>query len=119
MNTKTHISSLFFIAVMAISCCSKKAIVDDETDTKTTTTVKETTFDATGYTEGRIVHSQSEGDCEWVIQLKDGSFIEAIQMDEKFLKDGTDIWIKYTPQRRMQRCDKASPVGITEMVLKE
>ena len=117
MNIKTHISSLFFIAVIAISCCTKKAIVD-ETDTKTTTTVKETTFDPTGYTEGIIVQSTSKGDCEWTIQLKDGSFIEALKIDEKYLKNGTSIWIKYTLQRRMQRCDKASPAVISEIVLR-
>lgn len=116
MNIKIYLTGLIAAATITISSCGQKAVTDKNLKT---TDVKETTFDATGYTAGTIVQSKTEGDCKWSIELKDGKYVEAIDMNKDFLVNGTTVWIKYTPQRRMQRCDKAAPVAINEMVKRE
>ncbi len=117
MNMKTYLTGLSLVAAIALSCCGQKAA--SEENLKSTAVDTSTNFDTTGYTSGIIVQSKAEGDCEWTIQLKSGDFIEAMDMNTDFLVGGKKVWVKYTPQRRMQRCDKASPVAITEMVARK
>jgi len=115
MNTKTYIPSLFFIAVLAISCCTKKAIVD-ETDTKTTT-VKETPFDSTGYTEGTIIYSEEEDVCAYTILIKDNIYYDPVDLKDEFKIDRLKVYFKFTGLRMLNRCNKANPVKINEIIV--
>jgi len=109
MKTRLYITGMTLVTFMAISCCSQKATTTEDTKTALMD------FDTTGYTSGTIVQSKAEGDCEWTIKLVDGRHLDPLTIEKSYMKDGTSVWFKYTPQRRMNRCDKASPVGITEM----
>jgi len=114
MKTKLFITGIALVTGLVLTSCGQKAITEE-------TAKKETTmsFDTTGYTSGTIVQSKAEGDCEWTIKLKDGRFLDPMTMDKDFMKDGANVWIKFLPQRRMQRCDKASPVDLTEIKMTE
>ncbi|WP_157417915.1 hypothetical protein [Aequorivita capsosiphonis] len=74
---------------------------------------------AAGYLPGRIVYSDLADDCEYTIQLKDGEkdfyYVDPINLDQKFSTDEKTIWVKLTWLRRMNRCEKAAPVEITEI----
>lgn len=97
------------VTAMGLSCCGQKAASEENVKASTMD------FDTKGYTAGTIVHSKAEGDCEWTIKLADGRHFDPMTMDKGFMKDGASVWFKYTPQRRMNRCDKASPVAVTEI----
>ncbi|MFT6049460.1 hypothetical protein [Patiriisocius sp. Uisw_047] len=71
---------------------------------------------AKGFTKGTIVYSDIEGDCEYTIKLEDGRFFESLDLKEDFMKDGMIVWFTYGPLRRMNKCTKANPVGIKEML---
>ncbi len=68
-----------------------------------------------GFTKGTIVHSKVEGDCEYTIKLEDGRFFESTDLKQEFMVDGKTVWFTYGALRRMNKCDKASPISIREM----
>lgn len=115
MKSKACLSGLLLLGAITMSCCGQKTVSTEETKN---TTMEETTFDSTGFTSGTIVQSKAEGDCEWSIELADGRFLDPQTMEKEFMQDGATVWFKFTPQRRMQRCDKASPVAINEIRMK-
>ncbi|WP_144668646.1 hypothetical protein [Dokdonia sp. Hel_I_53] len=113
---KTYLTGLSLVAAVALSCCGQKAASEESNKSALT---EEVTFNPKGYTSGTIVQSKAQGDCEWAIQLENGDFVETMDMDKTFLESGKKVWLKYTPQRRMQRCTKASPVAVSEMVIRD
>lgn len=112
MRTKHLITGMTLIAAITLSCSGQKAVSDENAKT---TEMTNSTFDSKGYTAGTIVQSKAEGDCEWTIKLADGRHLDPMTMDKDFMEDGAEVWLKFSPQRRMNRCDKASPVEITEI----
>lgn len=74
---------------------------------------------ADGYLPGRIIYSDLADDCEYTIQLKDGErdfyYVDPVNLEENFRSDEQTIWVKFNGLRRMNRCEKASPVEITEI----
>lgn len=114
MKTIHIITGITFIAALGLSSCGQKAVTEE---TSKTTEMTSSTFDSTGYTSGTIVQSKAEGDCEWTIKLADGRHFDPMTMDKSVMKDGVKVWFKFIPQRRMNRCDKASPVEITEITI--
>ena len=94
------------------SCKNTKEVAKDNTEEKVT----EKAFDATGYTSGTIVYSDKEGDCEYTIKLKDGLYYDPINLEDDYKKDGMAVYFKFRGLRMMNRCNKANPVSIDEMV---
>ncbi len=78
---------------------------------------------AAGYLPGRIIYSDVAGDCQYTIQLKEGErdfySVDPINLDEKFNTDGQTIWVKFTSLKRENRCEKAIPVEIIEILNRE
>jgi hypothetical protein len=76
-----------------------------------------------GFTMGVIVTSEEEGDCPIVIQMQDGErtyFLDPINIAEMYTAiDGDKIWFKYHPLRMMNRCNKANPVSLTEILKRD
>jgi len=74
---------------------------------------------AAGYLPGRVIYSELVDDCEYTIQLKDGAkdfyYVDPIKLNEKFMKDERTVWVKFNGLKRMNRCEKASPVEIVEI----
>lgn len=114
MKTRQFFTGLSLIAAITLSCCGQKEITNDVK----TNNAKEENFNATGYTAGTIVQSKEEGDCEWTIKLEDGRYLDPMSMNKDFMNDGAAVWVKFLPQRRMQRCDKASPVELSDIRMK-
>ncbi len=74
---------------------------------------------ADGYLPGRILYSDLADDCEYTIQLKEGEkdfyYVDPINLSENFRRDNQTVWVKFNGLRRMNRCEKAAPVEITEI----
>ncbi len=94
-----------------------------ETTTSETTTNTETVdpqkMRGEGYLLGTIVYSDKEGDCPYTIQMPGDKmefyYLDPINLDEEFKKDGQKVWIKFNGLRRMNRCDKATPAQLVDI----
>src|SRR5690606_21838202 len=72
---------------------------------------------AEGYLLGTIVYSDKEGDCPYTIQMTGDKmgfyYLDPVNLEEKFKKDGQKVWVKFNGLRRMNRCENATPAEIT------
>ena len=72
-----------------------------------------------GYLAGEVSVSKKEGDCPVTIKIpgKNGIYyLDPINLEEKYHINGLNVWFKYGGLRRMNRCQKANPVTINEIV---
>mgnify|MGYP000069350232 FL=1 len=72
-----------------------------------------------GFIKGTIVTSTIEGDCPITIKVegKNGTYyLDPIDLREDFQIEGEQVWFKYGGLRRMNRCEKASPISIIEII---
>lgn len=109
--------SLFFI--LFIACNSTHKTTENESK-KTTTemTAKTAQMLKSGFLSAEVVESKAEGDCPFTLKLMNGDtpyYLDPINMTENFKINGEKVWVKFSGLRRMNRCDKASPVTITEI----
>ena len=124
-------TALSIVALTLLSCGSteKQTTSTAETTTTEATIETETNTDnekmdaqklmAAGYILGTIVYSDKEGDCPYTIQMPGDKmefyYLDPVNLEEKFKKDGQKVWIKFNGLRRMNRCDKATPAEITSI----
>lgn len=107
------INVLFLLLFLIISCntIDKVAFTDNKID-KQVMIMK-------GYLAGKISISKTEGDCQITIKIDDKNgvyYLDPINLDEKYHLDGLNVWFKYGGLRRMNRCKKASPITINDIV---
>ncbi|OAD90646.1 hypothetical protein A7A78_05235 [Aequorivita soesokkakensis] len=113
---------LAIISTLILSCGTT------EKQTQTTSTEETTSAGevidpqklmAEGYMLGTVVYSDKEGDCPYTIQMPGDKmefyYLDPINLDESFKKDGQKVWIKFSGLRRMNRCDKATPAEIIDI----
>jgi|SRR5690606_16500491 len=97
-----------------ISEINSSETTSTETDTEIMNLQK---LKAEGYILGTIVYSDKEGDCPYTIQMRgdkmESYYLDPVNLEEKYKKDGQKVWFKFNGLRRMNRCNNASPVEIT------
>lgn len=114
------------ISTLILSCGTTEKQTTSTTETTTTGETNTTNekmdakkMMATGYLLGTIVYSDKEGDCPYTIQMPGDKmefyYLDPINLDESYKKDGQKVWIKFAGLRRMNRCDKATPAEITDI----
>lgn len=119
-------TAIIIIAFTVFSCGSteKQTTSTTETTTKTETNTDSAIMDAkkmmsAGYLLGTIVYSDKEGDCPYTIQMPGDKmefyYLDPINLEETYKKDGQKVWIKFAGLRRMNRCDKATPAEIIDI----
>ncbi len=111
---------LSFITAFAffISCCgTKERSVQSNTNEEITVMAHEKKMIEDGFMKGTIVYSEKENDCPYTIRVEadEPYFLDPINLDRAYKSDGAKVWFTFTPLRRMNRCEKANPVNITEM----
>ena len=128
-------TSFTIVTLTLLSCGSAEKQTQTSTNSETNTTVSETISTETttteinenteimdpqklmaeGYLLGTIVYSDKEGDCPYTIQMPGDKnyYLDPVNLEEKFKKDGQKVWIKFNGLRRMNRCNKATPAEIT------
>lgn len=76
--------------------------------------------DTSGHTSGTVVYSNIEDDCAYTIKVTNTNadifYLDPINLDELFKKDNMKIKFKYNTLKIMNRCDKATPISITDMI---
>ena len=80
--------------------------------------VKEKMMEA-GFVKGTIVTSTIEGDCPITIKVqgKDAPyFLAPINLENIEINEGENIWFKFAGLMMMNRCEKANPISIIEIV---
>lgn len=109
---KTFLRSLVLSLVVLVgisSCCCHK---------KTTTSNKEqgtADLSAQGFTKVTVVKMTLDG-CSFLLQLADGKKLEAVNLEEKYKKEGLVLWVKYTPEKKaMSICMAGEMVSLTEV----
>ncbi len=98
------------IILLAFSCNSKKTIVDKVPENQQ----KEMT--EAGFKKANVLYSAKEGDCPYTLKIDGESYLfDPINLEETYKKPNLEVWVKYRSLRIPNRCDKASPVEITEI----
>jgi len=108
--------SILLLSIFLFSCNSTNKSVSDNSEKETQIDAKKMTEE--GFIKGTIVTSKVEGDCPITIQVdgKDGSyFLDPINLDDNYKKEGEKIWFKFGGLRMMNRCEKANPISIIEI----
>ena len=110
-----NISFLLF-SLFLFSCNSTSQPVSNTSENTNKMDAKKMIAD--GFTKGLIVISKVEGDCPITIQVegKEGSyFLDPINLEDSYKKEGEKIWFKFGGLRMMNRCEKANPISIIEI----
>lgn len=101
---------LFLILILMVSC-------NCLTSTTTNNTID---YEKEGYMFGTIEPKDS-GNCGWIITNKENILFDPINIeDEKFSSFTTkkeNVYFKFLPLKRSNRCMNASPIELLEMVL--
>ena len=121
-------TAILIFSAFVLSCGTTKKQTQTTTTSETTTTVVTTENNeimnpqkmiAAGYLLGTIVYSDKEGDCPFTIQMPGDKmefyYLDPINLEEKYKKDGQKVWIKFAGLERMNRCDRATPAQIIDM----
>lgn len=116
---KFFITPVLLLLFIGTSCCtSSKTSKGDAMNGTTETSENTKKMIAEGFTKGTIVASTAEEDCPFVISSTiDGNemMYDPINLENNYKKNGMNVWYKYNGLRMMNRCEKASPVNITEI----
>ena len=107
--------SLFF-SFLVFSCNTTINSVSDSSEN--TIQIDSKKMIEAGFIKGTIVTSEVEGDCPITIQVQGKEtpyFLDPINLDENFKKEGENIWFKFAGLRMMNRCNKANPISIIEI----
>ncbi len=108
--------SLLVLSIFLFSCNSTNNSVSNTSENRTQIDTKKMTEE--GFIKGIIVTSKVEGDCPVTIQVegKDGPYyLDPINLEDNFKKEGEKIWFKFGGLRMMNRCEKANPISIIEI----
>lgn len=118
------ITSLSLLIVLSIiSCNTTNKVTETKNNTEQQMDAKKMITD--GYLAGQISISTEEGDCPTTILIEgeNGPYYydpinlaEDFNKDGEFNNDGEKVWIKFSGLRRMNRCEKASPILLNEIV---
>ena len=110
--------SIIFLSLL-FSCNSTHKSITNNTEEEEEAQMESNKMTEAGFTSGTIVYSEKEGDCPTTIQVEGGEealFYDPINIAEVFKNDGNKVWFKFTRLRMMNRCDKAGPIRIEEIL---
>jgi len=110
-------SMIILFLALILSCTSTKSTSEmPANDTSSTTASK---MIEAGYQKATVVVSKIEGDCPVTLKLENTTtFLDPINLDDVdalFRIDGVNVWVTYMGLRRMNRCDKATPINISDI----
>lgn len=112
---------LVFICSLFLFCNSTKEPKMDYENGVIVETRSDKQMKAEGYNLGTILYSEVEGECPYVIQLVSdpNTMFDPIDLSEDHKVNGQKVWFTYNPLRMKNRCDKANPVSLEKIVIKD
>ena len=108
---------ILLFSILLFSCSSTNNSLTASSEDKIQI-VKEKMMEA-GFIKGTIVASKIEGDCPITIKVEGENgayYLDPIDLREDFQIEGEQVWFKYGGLRRMNRCEKANPISIIEII---
>ena len=109
------LSLLLLLTIVSCNTANKATETKNETEQQ----MDSKKMISEGYLAGEISISTDEGDCPVTIMVEGKSgtyYLDAINLSKDFSEAGEKVWFKFTPLRQMNRCEKANPISITEIV---
>jgi len=115
-DCKTHLYySFYFVGSLLLIKENKRRY----SRKKPKSSVKKAELISKGFTPGVIQKSTQKEDCIFTIQVSEQNkqpyFLDPINLDETYKKNGLAVFFKYRALRMMNRCQRANPVEIQEM----
>lgn len=109
--------SLFILTSICLFMgCNSSKLAQNETNTMDNAQeIKEMTDQ--GYLMGTIQGYSTEGNCPFIIEVAAETpyYLDPINLEESFKKEGTQIWFTFAGLRMMNRCVKANPISILDI----
>ncbi|NQX76435.1 hypothetical protein [Gilvibacter sp.] len=103
--------ALFALAFcLSASCISSQQATTSEADKAAKTQM----MTEAGFTAATVIVQPQEAGCPVVIKLEN-EYLDPIDLKEEFKIDQLEVWVKFSRLRRMNRCDMAGPVSISEI----
>ena len=115
MKTLNILTLLFSILLFSCNSTNKSVTTTSINEVKIATEKMITD----GFTPGQISISTEEGDCPITIKVEGENgayYLDPIDLKEDFQIEGEQVWFKYGGLRRMNRCEKANPISIIEII---
>ncbi len=117
-------TSFLLVSVFFLAQCDATKNTSDTTKEENQMTVNATAkkMMEEGFKAGTIVYSEVENDCPYTIQIENEDpsyFLDPVNLEEAYKKDGMKIWVQYAGMRMMNRCEKANPVNVVAIQKRE
>lgn len=104
-------SFLFFFLILLISCNSSKKSSESENS------INETNMIEKGFQKAIVIFSENENICPYTLSVEGVDYLlDPINLEQAFKVNQQKIWVSYRSLRMANRCDKATPVEIIEIV---
>ncbi|MEX0996350.1 MAG: hypothetical protein WDZ45_04835 [Flavobacteriaceae bacterium] len=115
---KTHHFIAFgILSLFIFSCQSKKEATLTTTETMNQSELK---MSEDGFKKATVVYSEVEDDCPYTISVDgESTLFDPINLEEEYKKSQNNIWVKYRSLRMPNRCEKATPVEITDISMRK
>ena len=107
---------LLLFSILLFSCNSTNKSVIDTSENEIRIESEKMIED--GFIKGTIVASEIEGDCPITIKVQGKEapyFLDPINLEGSFKKEGEKVWFKFEGLRMMNRCNKANPISIIDI----
>ncbi len=99
-----------FILILAIHSCQGNKAVSETMKKSEEKMIEE------GFKKATVVYSSLPNDCEYTLAIEgEKTLFDPINLEVKFKKSQEKVWVKYTPLRMPNRCEKANPVELTDI----
>lgn len=99
-----------FTSLVLLGCASKKTMEKQPS-------AEEIENIQAGFLKGTIQAEPMGGACPYVIEVDADTpyFLDPVNLNEYYQKDGKKIWFKFQGLRMMNRCEKANPISLLEI----
>lgn len=109
---------MLLLILCFIACNATNKSISDNSNNK----MEKENTQKEGFTKGLIVYSDKEDDCPFTIEVKTDNniiYYDPINLEDIYKNNGEKVWFKFSGLRRMNRCEKASPINIIEIEKRE
>lgn len=101
------LTSILVLALISFQCINAK---------KNNSAQQDSIMSKKGFKKASIVDKTGLDGCSFLIQTSDSIMFEPIKMEEKYKKDGLEVYIKFKRSRKATTCMNGQPIILTEII---